>query len=208
MPSMYNVHNPICREVSQSSKHGLATNIAFTLSSIQERTFLLPKYMQDYALYGWEAPHFKRINKYKGASYVRDNIDDLWKSFNDILDSGKDIKVKCVLLFSTIPMISTVKAGFITQLAVGKVGCLDSHNLTRYGIDPKRFHINDNLGLDTKTRKVRDYTQTCDSLGGSRVLWNKWCPHIAKTYPNHFNNGFEVSKLHADCFAYIHAPMH
>lgn len=202
---MYNVHNPICRGVSQSSKHGLATNIAFTLSSIQERTHLLPKYMEDYALYGWEAPHFKRINKHKGAYYVRDNLDSIWESFCDILDSGRDKELKCILLFSSIPMISTVKAGFITQLAIGKVGCLDSHNLDRYGVDKKRFHINDKLGLVTKTRKIRDYIQVCKDLGGSRSLWNKWCNHIAKTYPNQFNNGYEVSQLHADCFAHIHA---
>ena len=200
MSSMYNVHNPICRSVSQSSKHGLATNIAFTLSSIQERTHILPKYMEDYVKYGWEAPHFKRINKYKGACYVRDNLDSIWESFCDIMDSGRDKELKCILLFSSIPMISTVKAGFITQMAIGKVGCLDSHNLDRYGVDKKRFHINDKLGLVTKTRKIRDYIQVCKDLGGSRSLWNKWCNHIAKTYPNQFNNGFEVSKLHSDCF--------
>ena len=85
-------------------------------------------------------------------------------------------------------------------MAIGKVGCLDSHNLEMYGVDKKRFHINDKLSLVTKTRKIRDYIQVCKDLGGSRSLWNRWCNHIGKKYPNQFNNGYEVSQLHADCF--------
>lgn len=202
MSSPYNLHNPLCREVSQSSPEGLGRNIAFTLLSIQERTYLLPRMMEDFNVNQWNSKYFQKINKWKGAQYIETHLVEMYEEAMGIISSNVDVELRLILLFSQIPMISVVKAGFITQMLIGKVGCLDSHNLKKYDIDPKRFHITPKLGIETKTRKINDYVHTCNEVGGCRSLWNKWCNHVGKLYKKQFpNGGFEVSKLHSDCLA-------
>ena len=87
-----------------------------------------------------------------------------------------------IALFVSIPGLGMVKAGFAAQLIYGVAGCLDSHNIARYGIDPKR--LKSDLYKNAKTYKTRQkhlnfYLDLCEQFGGCESLWNSWCEHLA-----------------------------
>ncbi len=200
--SAYHIHNPKCRSIAQRDPEGLDKTLAFTIGSIRNGTWNLPSLMDEYKEVRWKAKELSWGNKKKAGAYIEENLYDLFDSMHTILRSRKDEGVKLLDLFSTIPGIDLAKAGFVAQLSAGKVGCMDSHNMKRYNLDPKDFKTT-GLKRDSPARwkKIRLYESTTKRSGGCRKLWNTWCDGLAELRPEKFNSGFQVSKLHVDCLA-------
>jgi len=93
-----------------------------------------------------------------------------------------------------------VKAGFVIQLVYGLCGCLDTHNLRKYGVKKNSFN-------KFKTRKtiagrrtfIARYVTLCYQLGGPSVLWDKWCEYVAERQPTRYDDAEHVSRLHCEC---------
>lgn len=199
---MYSLHNPQIREIAQGSEQGLQNTIAFVFASIRERTFLLPKYMQEYAKYG---SHSSWVwgNKTQGLQYLDANISEIYARMKRIIKSKKaSSDVELMLLFLEIPGLGLAKAGFVCQLVAGKSGCIDSHNINRFfpdGKAPAWLSVSKDLSLAKKREKVEKYLDFIRTIGGTRFLWDSWCKHIARQYPKQFTDANHVSKLHLDC---------
>lgn len=89
------------------------------------------------------------------------------------------------------------KAGFVVQLAYGLAGCLDTHNLTRFGL-PKRAFRDFKLLKSSAARRhaIARYLTACEDAGGCAALWDSWCEYVAAQYPTIYPSAWEVSALH------------
>lgn len=93
-----------------------------------------------------------------------------------------------------------VKAGFVLQLVYGISGCIDTHNLKRFGIHMRAF----SNYCQKKTRKGRramlsKYVDAIEAQGGTETLWDGWCTFVAQNSPAPYQgSAYEVSKAHCD----------
>lgn len=97
-------------------------------------------------------------------------------------------------LIRLLPGIGIVKAGFILQLTRGRVGCLDTHNLKRFGLNRRTFRADGTFAV--VAGRVDLYLTLCESLGGAQWLWDTWCEYVAGLYPTMFHSAEDVSKYH------------
>ena len=125
---------------------------------------------------------------------IQQNLESLVKDQSDY---------QTYVALTEIPNIGLVKAGFILQLCLGKVGCIDCHNALKFDVDLTKFKLNYTNRLATKIKKAQQYIELCEQAGGSRKLWNGWCKTIATKYPNHFDNANDVSRVHADAIVSV-----
>jgi hypothetical protein len=89
------------------------------------------------------------------------------------------------------------KAGFLLQLTTGESACLDTHNLTRFNINPNAFRFGERARGRTLQAKVALYHATIDTLGGSAGLWDSWCEYVAPR-DKRYRDAFHVSALHCE----------
>jgi hypothetical protein len=99
-----------------------------------------------------------------------------------------------------IPGLGLAKAGFLAQLCWGRIGCLDTHNLRRLGIDPKAVTVGAKpktpKGVQGYRRRIDTYVSTCRFVGGSEVLWDDWCTYVADRQPKRYDGAEDVSAWH------------
>jgi hypothetical protein len=132
-------------------------------------------------------------SKRGGWEYILANKKELHKA---IFSRTMPLSEK-LLAVASIPGIGIVKAGFVLQLCIGKVGCLDVHNLKRFGLKASAFKLG-KVKYDTALGKAKLYIKLCEDLGGSKYLWDSWCDLLAEKYPTKYKNGQHVSRLHRD----------
>jgi len=169
----------------------------FVIASIRTQLVTLPRIMKTYRKRGRNGLAELMPKQREGILYVRKNRDWLYNLVENYRNGG--ISTEQVLLeLQRIPCIGLVKAGFMLQCLTGKVGCLDCHNLKEYGYKEGSFKLSHNKHTEGNLRKVRNYVETCEEIGGSEFLWNQWCEGMANRYPKHFSNADAVSFLHTD----------
>lgn len=101
-----------------------------------------------------------------------------------------------VELVSSIHGLNLPKAGFVLQLAFGEVGCIDTHNRRRFGLDKARIYPERGMKYPTMLKHARAYTAVCQEVGGPEVLWDSWCDYVAALRPKIWRDGEEVSAAH------------
>ena len=143
---------------------------------------------------GVDAPSLRQGIKRQTNLFVLANKHYL----HNILYSSHLSIAEKLLSMTAIPGIGIVKAGFILQLCIGEVGCLDVHNLKMFGFSESSFKFAKTVKQNTALAKCNLYIETCEKLGGPEFLWNNWCSFIADKYPKHFSSAEEVSQLHVD----------
>lgn len=87
--------------------------------------------------------------------------------------------------------LGLVKAAFAVQLTRGELGCLDTHNARRFGVDPKI------VTAKKQSATAREAYLEAQSLMTSGDWWDTWCNYVAERYSNIYQSGDEVSALHA-----------
>ena len=196
--------NPICRARALESPQGLEQNYALVSGSIRKQTSLLCDVMDDYRANGLlGAKEFQWGNKKKGAKYVTTHLQEWYDGTMKIIKSKKKgSELDMILHWLQVPGLGLPKAGFMVQLTMGRAGCMDVHNLRKYLPDedaskgtPSRWQTS-GQSAETKRRKAIDYLDTCKKVGGCKFLWDTWCTERAEEYPDHFEDGDHVSKLH------------
>ncbi len=90
--------------------------------------------------------------------------------------------------------LGIAKSGFVAQLLTGGIGCLDTHNLRHYGFTPRTFHCEGTW--EAVERRIVLYESLCESLGGSKQLWDNWCIMLSALYPDRYLSPDAVSELH------------
>jgi hypothetical protein len=102
-----------------------------------------------------------------------------------------------VHILQSVPSLGPAKAGFCAQMIYGISGCLDTHNLQRFGIREREFR-----GAEAKYKpatvcaKIASYNDLCRKLGGTAHLWDSWCEYVAHRGTAGTFEANSVSALH------------
>ena len=137
-------------------------------------------------------------HKRKGFEYLKANKAVLYRTVRD-LRAGRISTRAFIRQWLKVPGMGIVKAGFVAQMTCGKAGCLDMHNITRYGLDakvltvPKRVNVADQLVAIDDT--INHYLSLIELCGGTEYLWDEWC-RILDEKVGTFHGADDVSRRH------------
>jgi hypothetical protein len=175
----------------------LLTVGTMVLLSIRMQWVGVGNQMESVRLYGSKSPclwGWKRA----GFIYLRDNRKRLYAHVRDYRRGRIDIGT-LLSEFLKVPGLGLPKAGFMCQLLVGEVGCLDMHNISRFDLKPSVWVIRPRRKADAQLREIDDkielYLNLCIACGGSEKLWDDWCEHLNDKVGT-FHNADDVSRRH------------
>jgi hypothetical protein len=195
-------------EHASKSPKGLLDVIEFTLCSIQAGLSTIKLQRKDIFLHGAGSKYLWG-KKADGYRYATDNLEYLWPKLMALRECGLDNEAciaDAVLLLMHIPGLGMVKASFVAQMLGFDVACLDSHNITRSGVNPNLLKVSAKLSATKKREKVLAYIKLCNDLSMalhgetcSEYWWNSWCEYVAGNRANKLLNTADVvSKYHYD----------
>jgi len=181
--------------LSDSSGKMLGKVMTMVILSIQQPWFNIETMMLDVEHNGIESKYLWGM-KHDAYKYILRNREDIRQSMIKYLDGKMELS-ELLLIVASCPSLGLVKAGFVIQLCLGEIGCLDLHNLRRFGLSASTFKYGANATYALMKRKAELYIDTCNKLGGCEYLWDSWCDYLAEKNPKKFRNGNHVSELHA-----------
>lgn len=137
-------------------------------------------------------------------AYADDHAPEIYAAAMAIYDGyldPVDMEAELVAYFASLPGLGLAKAGFLSQLAFGVGGCLDTHNLERYGVGLWTFaHFKKRKTARGKIKFARRYCAKVRELGGCEELWNSWCAYVADRTRNDYSSAAAVSLAHCEAF--------
>ncbi len=215
---MFAKHQSYIQEYGAQSPETMARVLRFVVITIQNRLFNCPGDMEtvDSALAGLGdfdvAQGILYGHKQSAIDYIESEKERLFSLARLAYDSPASEREKSeslLALFCEIPGLGFVKSGFAVQLLFGLAGCLDSHNLERFGINPNKVRSSrfKNAKRPSQKRKVlAEYLDYCETLGGASGLWDSWCKYLATREDPHgvkfngnrplYDSAYHVSALH------------
>lgn len=170
---MFQEHNAPIGAAARSNPASHAKACRFVLATIRARW--LPDVYETFKANDLSNRKVWFGKKLAGIAYIATNETDLWRDAMAAIDDAERIKV-----YLRIPGIGIAKAGFICQLVFGRVGCLDSHNLRRFGLKEDHFKLK--TAAKSRERQIAEYIDTCARVGGAEYLWDSWCALIGEKY--------------------------
>lgn len=192
---MYAEHQPQLSRLGRSGPEGFRRIAVFALCTIRVQ---LHRAVADYplalsgrpcgAIWGWK--HLGLIELEEKAAAYHDLLEQEFATL-----SGEE-REDCMLhTVTAIPGLGPAKGGFVLQMVYGISGCLDSHNLRRFGIPETTFKI---AGRIPKKRSalISEYNRAVHRLGGTQALWDSWCCYMAELDANYAGDPNYVSRLH------------
>jgi hypothetical protein len=192
---MFATEQPKISTYARRSPENFARVIGLVLTTIRQPIERAPLDVADIDAHGLESRALWGCKR-KGLTFAYDNACDIYNACEQAYALGDDHGLLYALL--RVPGLGLPKAGFVAQLAYGRVGCLDVHNLTRFGLDSKDFTTSglSRTGLLLEERIAR-YLDTCARFGGCESLWDSWCEYVARKKARTFPGGADaVSRLH------------
>jgi hypothetical protein len=133
--------------------------------------------------------------KYFAWDYLQSHATRTW---HDVL--GAPTTRAALERLMLVPSLGIVKSAFVLQFLGHDIGCLDTRNLRREGINMNAFKCHSVPA--SRRGSVAGYTrQQMDKyvlLAGGRAeeLWDTWCREVARARPHSFDNAEAVSALH------------
>ena len=193
---MYDKHQPIISGWARSCPKNLAKVIAFAIVSARMQFSNVGPKLREIEREGLAGTSGLSHIKFNALVRLRDSEGQIYTDCEALYRAG-DITGLVTRLYHVYGL-GMAKAGFVAQLVYGVSGCLDSHNLERFGITHRRFQSRtyDGERMATARRRVAFYNRTCSRWGGTAKLWDTWCDYMARQYPEDYANASEVSALH------------
>tara|TARA_R100000742_G_C4279416_1_gene103924 strand:+ start:1304 stop:1930 length:627 start_codon:yes stop_codon:yes gene_type:complete len=201
---MYQTHAIACQKFSQRSADNLFKAVMMASSSIKQPWSHIGKQLKDIESLGTDSKYlfgFKRDT----YLYMTTHKHKIHSQLLAVLNSKKtdDQKAESLMnIFLRVPGLGLAKAGFVCQLTAGLVGCMDSHNVKRYGVEPSSLNLNRNprgkKALKTNATKVTNYISLCHKYG-TENMWNSWCSFVAtkdKQAKELWQDANHVSEVH------------
>lgn len=167
---MFAEHQPKISECGRSNPAAFAKVCEFALATIRVHLRDASKALRD----GERPSSIFFGSKLAGLDYLDRNAETLWSDAEQAHDDDALMAV-----FMRIPSIGLAKAGFLCQMLYGRVGCIDTHHIVRFGLPPRVFREIRPNARAAKWRIIRRYVETCDRLGGCAELWDSWCEYVA-----------------------------
>lgn len=161
--------------------------------SIRQPWAVIGKQLQDVQANGSNSKYLFGSKK-DLYSHVMENKQSIFQMLKDT-KAGKVSQAECLYNLTQIPGLGLAKAGFVMQLAIGMAGCIDSHNVTMYGVNPNALKMG-KVKAEKALEKAKMYLDLCEKLGGTEKLWDNWCNFVATRHPKHFQDGNDVSARH------------
>lgn len=188
---MYDRDQPLIEAAMRASVSGFKRGVMFAVCSMRQPVTRVP--MQLDALDNGDARDMETIlfgHKKSAFKYLEENATLMWGRCCNAPDAAT-----VILTLTDMPGMGIVKAGFIAQMLGHDVACLDSRNIQRRRLKPRRFATNGVKHGAAHLRKVGRYIR--ETRGRSREHWNAWCDYVA---PDYGMTGEAVSALHV-CIA-------
>jgi len=185
---MFTEHQPLIAEHARTPE-GFADVVQFVITTQNQYFYRVGEVIDEIAQVGFEETKYLTPGQNRGIAYTRLHAPRL-------LDDCKSAPLMEQLrLLIEIPHIGIVKAGFITQMCYGRIGCLDRHNLRTAGLSLSAF-ARIPQSTESLTQRLATYITTCNAMGTSAWLWDGWCRLIATKYPQQFRDAEAVSWNH------------
>ena len=184
----YASHVPAIAEGMRSDPAIFARGILFAVLSMRQPFVTVPDQMLD--VIGPEGIGLSSTNlfgfKRDAWRYTLEHVDELHADTLAASSTADQIKVLC-----RIPGVGIVKAGFVLQLMGYDIGCLDTRNVKREGLNPRKYRTDGRKGTPRVERLIHEYVS---EVGGrASELWDLWCEDVAATYKM---TPWDVSALH------------
>lgn len=189
---MFQTDQPKIADYAVMSPNNMARVFDMVSLSIQQPWYNVGNMLKDVDDNGHESKYLFGAKR-PGFEYVRANKQEL---YDVIFLKNMTIEERLLHVAGT-PGLGLPKAGFVLQLCIGEVGCLDVHNLNRFGLSPNVFKLG-KVKYDTALKKAKLYTTTLENIGGCEYLWDSWCIFMADKYPKRYTNAEHVSRLHVE----------
>ncbi len=187
-------HIKECNVYCQQSADNTERMLQFVLGTIQQQLETVPAILESFAIDGSNSK-YAFGSKRHGLDYIATHKVALFELATKHKTSAENL----LAVFLQVPGLGLVKAGFACQMFAGLVGCLDTHNITLYGVPLSSLRYNKKAHVKTQTKKIANYVALCESLGGCAWLWSRWCDYKASLIPhNWIDGGFSVSMLHIE----------
>ena len=190
---MFSTHQSAIADFALSSNVGLERTFRLVFLSIRQPFHRMHQQMQDVDENGMQSPYLFGWKR-DGLAFVRANASTLRDTLKAVPSGYGD--AEALLQVASIKGLGLVKAGFVLQLVTGSAGCIDTHNMQRFGLNENAFKYGANASDALKRKKALAYLDACRNAGGCESLWNGWCNHVAAYHPQHWTDGFAVSTLH------------
>tara|TARA_R110000803_G_scaffold44909_1_gene94841 strand:+ start:194 stop:811 length:618 start_codon:yes stop_codon:yes gene_type:complete len=194
---MYKQHATKVQSYAQRSADNMADVCLMVSLSIQQNWLGVGDMLTDVRvnkigsrfLWGFKADTYSYIMTHKHKIYGQ------MKAVINSNKSDKDKAVSLMRVFLRVPGLGLPKAGFMCQLCVGLVGCMDVHNIKLYGLNENALKLPKSLKNPTKiTEKIENYVKLCHDYG-TELLWDSWCENLS-TKSVKWVDGFHVSEVH------------
>jgi len=139
-------------------------------------------------------------HKRKGYDYIVANKALLYRTIRDL--RAERISVRAFIRqWIKVPGMGIVKASFVAQMTCGKAGCLDMHNIERFGLNADVWKVPTRKKLADQMQVIDDtinlYLKLCELCGTPEALWDDWCEVLAGKVST-FNGAEDVSRRHFD----------
>ena len=197
---MYSNHAIKCQQYAQRSANNMADVTLMVVLSIQQNWLSVGDQLADVRQNKADS-RFLWGNKGKTYAYLAANKHIMYAEAMTVINSSlcDGDKAEALMdIFLQVDGLGLPKAGFMCQLMAGLVGCMDSHNIKMYGIDPKSLSIakkpKTQKGIDANKQKTRAYIDLCHAYG-TEALWNSWC-ELLSTKSKRWVDGNHVSEVH------------
>lgn len=197
---MYKNHAVKCQEYAMQSADNLMDVAMLVSVSIQQNWLSCGNQLKDVKENGINSKFLWGV-KSKTYKYLNSNKHKLYSQVLAISNSYKsndDKAYSLMKVFLRIDGLGLPKAGFLCQLTMGLVGCMDVHNIKMYEINPKTLVLNKNVktikGLQANKQKIKSYIKLCHTYG-TENLWDDWCNNLA-TKSKSWRDGNHVSEVH------------
>jgi hypothetical protein len=194
---MYDNHQPMVESFARANAEGFRDVYRFVLLTIRTPLVRAAESMRDadpsdmtgerQAAWQWIGDHAER---------VLGQCEDLLSGWHDPAECDAQL----VAYLATLPGLGLAKAGFVAQLAFGRTGCLDTHNLRRFGYGAYAFAHLKRRKPAGQLALARKYVAAVAQCGGTGPLWDTWCQYVAERQPARYESAWQVSELHAWAF--------
>lgn len=173
---MYQEHVRVISAGMRGDPDVFVRGVAFAILSIRQQFVTVTRALAEVERAGLNARSLWGCKR--GAyDFLRKNKISLWNAAVGSERSEDAIEHLC-----SVPCLGIVKAAFVAQLMGFDIGCLDTRNIQRLGLNPREWRSD---GAERKAtpafkRKVGRYVDA--TAGRAEELWNDWCEDVAGTY--------------------------
>lgn len=190
---MYAQHQPVIQKWAAESLANFIDVYALVILSINSEWRSVGDKLDSVRQLGIESPHLFGVKRSSYRVFVT-QADWMKKQLDRYAEYSN--AEACLDLVTDLPGMGLAKAGFFLQLCYGLAGCFDRHNLTRFGLDEKAISLSKAQTQTARKEMIKRYVDLCYQFGGSEILWDGWCSHLATLHPKRYVSAEHVSELH------------